>query len=285
MGSIWIGCLAAVAYGSADFVARFTSQALGVTRALFGSLLAGVLAFSAYLLLSGKGFPNFGPSFILLPIAGALNAFMLGALYAALARGPVAIAAPLVGSYPALIALLLLPLGIWPAPLQWLGIALTCAGGIALGAGSPTPSATDAPRPSHGITIAWAMASAVGIAIQSIILQEAAQEFGAIRATWGSRFFALLAVSIFVLARREGVRIPFAWAPAVIAQGLLDGGALLLLALGNEGTDRAVVSTLASGFSAVTVILARVFLNERIALSQWASIGVILSGVATLATA
>jgi len=65
---------------------------------------------------------------------------------------------------------------------------------------------------------------------------------------------------------------------AIIA-ALLDTGAWVAWLFGNRTSSAAVVTALASLFSAVTVFLAWILLKERLNRAQWLGVGVILVGV------
>ncbi|HEV7235853.1 MAG TPA: EamA family transporter, partial [Ktedonobacteraceae bacterium] len=62
--------------------------------------------------------------------------------------------------------------------------------------------------------------------------------------------------------------------------GILDTAAFVIaaIALGN-GQEVAIVSVLVSLFSAVTVVLAWIFLREKLHWSQWLGIGIIFVGI------
>jgi drug/metabolite transporter (DMT)-like permease len=61
--------------------------------------------------------------------------------------------------------------------------------------------------------------------------------------------------------------------------GLLDTAAFIASALGFIGGHVAIVSVLASLYSAVTVLLAAIFLRERLHLLQWCGILILFVGV------
>ncbi len=79
---------------------------------------------------------------------------------------------------------------------------------------------------------------------------------------------------------RQNIRMPRGWAFWLIcAVGLLDTTAYVANTIGFTTRDVAVVSVLASLFSTVTVLLAWLFLRERLHWSQWMGIGVIFVGI------
>jgi uncharacterized membrane protein len=65
----------------------------------------------------------------------------------------------------------------------------------------------------------------------------------------------------------------------VIGAGVLDTAAFICFNIGISGAYVSVVTALASIFSAVTVLLAWVFLRERLSVSQWAGVAGLLVGV------
>jgi drug/metabolite transporter (DMT)-like permease len=79
------------------------------------------------------------------------------------------------------------------------------------------------------------------------------------------------------LWRRVTARGFLVW---VVPVALLDTTANLAYNLGISTALTSVVSVLSSLFSAVTVLLAAIFLGERLARWQWAGVGAILLGIA-----
>lgn len=283
MTGLGCGVVAALGYGTADYIARFTARDLGPLRALLGALVVGSLLASAALVATQTALPlPTSAAWGLLPLAGALTVAMLLALYAALARGPVTVVAPIVGAYPALVLVLLIPLGTLPSAYQWAGLVVT-AGGVALLGTQASPTAGVAPPPRRlSATVAIALLASSLVALQVIVVQEAAAHFGALATTWASRVYALLGLVLIGVGTAAPLRIPAAQWPRLIAQGLLDGSALLAIATAPASSDRATVAIVTSAFSVVTVLLARVFLREQLTRTQGLAIVLTLLGVATL---
>ncbi len=65
--------------------------------------------------------------------------------------------------------------------------------------------------------------------------------------------------------------------------GVLDAGGYLLLFAGSTGGDPAIAAVTGSAFGAVTVLLARVVLKEKMSVMQWFGIALVTTGVAVLA--
>jgi drug/metabolite transporter (DMT)-like permease len=130
-----------------------------------------------------------------------------------------------------------------------------------------------------------ALGASVGFAFAVMAAQGAAAIYGELPTLWMVRWIGVFCL-LPVFARNRGMpRLPARWLPllALLAlQGLLDSGAYVALfrPAGQDGAEIAVV--VASGFSAVTVLLARIVLREAMTRPQWAGIAAIVGGTAAL---
>ena len=100
MNPVAWGILTALSWGSADFVARLTGRAIGPAHALLGMMLFGSLALSLWVALTRPPlvWATQGLPWLIAASLGILAGTLL--FYAALARGPVAVAAPLTSRAP-----------------------------------------------------------------------------------------------------------------------------------------------------------------------------------------
>ena len=142
---LW-GALSAVTWGTCDFLARFTGRAAGYVNALLGMLFASSVFLSLWLVLSGADLVWASSSVVLLVVAGVCSLIGYLFLYWAFTRGPVSVAAPIAGSYPALVVLIAVVMGSRPSALQWAGTAITLVGVIVVARGGveSTPAALPA---------------------------------------------------------------------------------------------------------------------------------------------
>lgn len=284
-GVLW-GLGSAGAYGTSDFIARLTSRSIGVRRSLLAMLLTGTVALTVYLWATGFEWSVRGPGVPIVIVAGVLNMIGLLLLYAALTRGPIAVASPIVAAHPALVLILLVPLGIVPNLLQCSAMA------VILGAVAFLSRQTGQYENHHEFdrahirrTAAIAAAAALFFAVQIVLAQEAAARLGTLQMAWLLRVVALGSLVILMGARREPFAAPVRLVPALVVQGLLDVGGMIFFFTGGVGTDRAVVAVVASTFTAVTVLLARFVLREQVSMRQWGAIAAVMAGVALLAAA
>lgn len=277
------GVVAAVAWGSADFIARFTGSAVGHVHALFGMLAASAVVLSALVLFMGVPVAELGSDWWLLLLAGAGLTLATLLLYQGLVRGPVTVVAPIAGTFPAFNIVLALALGVRPAPFEWGAIAAVMIGVFVVARSASHYEARGHYTRAHIRTsVMISVAASFMFAVTVASVQEAGAVYGDVQAVFLARWVSLACCVLLLTARRELPRIPLRWWPLLGAQGVLDGSALVAVVVGSQGAGSAVVAVLASTFSAVTVILARVFIREAMSWGQWLGIAMILAGVATL---
>ncbi|MDQ4025447.1 MAG: DMT family transporter, partial [Actinomycetota bacterium] len=99
----------------------------------------------------------------------------------------------------------------------------------------------------------------------------------------GARAASLTLLTVLVLSRRHRLRATPEARSAIAAAGLLDVGANLLYLLSTREGLLSIVAVLTSLYPASTVLLARVFLGERIGRFQMAGLGAAVAGVVMMA--
>lgn len=281
--ALW-GSITALGWGTGDFVARYTGRALGTPVALAGMLLVSGLALTPFV-WSARGalawHPVGGPLAI---VAGIGITFATLLLYGGLARGPVTVVAPITACYPAIAMLIAVARGARPGPLEWLAIGIVLVGVVVVArfaAEDDGKQGYSHAQVRGAVLIGLAAASAFAVTV--MVAQEAAKYYGELPSLWIARWVGLACLLPIVATRRRRLRIPPRWWPALCLQGLLDSGGYFALfaATARPGAELAVV--VSSGFSAVTVLLARFILREAMTVAQWLGIAAIVGGVAMLA--
>jgi drug/metabolite transporter (DMT)-like permease len=283
MTAVLGGVVAALAWGSADFVARFTGGAVGHVRALFGMLTASAVVLSGVVYVMDLPIADTSRGWWLVLLTGVGLTVATLLLYQGLVRGPVSIVAPIAGTFPAFNILLALILGIRPGGLEWLAMATVIAGVVIVARSAGHFEARGVhSRSELRRTVFIAIAASFGFAVTVAAGQEAGEVYGDVQAVFLGRWVSLVCCVLLLAVRREMPRIPPRWWPALAAQGVLDGAALVAVVAGSQGAASAVTAVLASTFSAVTVVLARLFMREVMSRGQWLGIGLIIAGVMTL---
>ena len=288
MNPALLGVLAALAWGTHDFAARFPSRDIGASHAVFGVTLTGLVWLSLWLAATGAP-PALQPQHLWLPaLAGIGFALATIWLFAALTAGPIAVVAPIVGAYPVLAVAFAVVMGARPALAEWLAMAAVVAGvAVVARQGDVAPEHAE---PGSGRVraqaLVYAFLAGLGFACSLTAGQHAAPLYGEVEATWLARIFGLAAVAIACLARprRGTTRLGRygRWWILLVVMGLLDSLALVAVIMAGHQPQAEIATVASSSFGAVTVLLARVFLKEAVAPAQWAGIALIFAGVAVL---
>jgi drug/metabolite transporter (DMT)-like permease len=283
MNAAFGGILAAVAWGSADFIARYTGGAVGHVNALFGMLAASAVVLTGLVFFMGLPITELSAGWWWLLLTGVGLTLATLLLYQGLVRGPITVVAPIAGTFPAFNIVLALALGLRPTLLEWAAMAAVMAGVFVVAQSARHFEARGHYTRKHLRTaVATSLAASFMFAVTVASVQEAGTVYGEIQAVFLARWVSLACCIVLLAAQRKAPGIPFRWWPALGVQGVLDGGALVAVVAGSQGATSAVTAVLASTFSAVTVVLARIFIREAMSWGQWLGIAMILVGVATL---
>jgi len=308
-----LGLTGAVCWGMADFAARFASRRVGAYRTLFFMQFFGFIALSVYLKFAG-GFSHVAPGWqpwALTAVAGLLNVTASLSLYYSFEIGVMSIVGPVSSSYPALTVALSIASGERINVLRGIGIAVTLTGVILAAmsfAPKPTNSA-EAPNPPDKVNpadsadsagaadpakaanpsttsrlsrgVGWAVLAAAGFGFMFWFLGfHVIPLVGDAVSVWAMRLTALVSLAIFALPTRQSLRLPHGriwWQLAAV--GVMDTAAYVANNAGLHIGPVSVVSVLASLYGAVTVLLAWVFLRERLERTQWLGIALIFAGI------
>jgi drug/metabolite transporter (DMT)-like permease len=87
---------------------------------------------------------------------------------------------------------------------------------------------------------------------------------------------------VMFLALRSGIGVSRNHAAALSGMGILDAAALGAITFAASQPDAEFAAVVASVFGIVTVLLARVFLGERVNAAQWGSILLVFAGLGAL---
>ena len=313
---LFLGLLAAFCWGIADFCARGATRLGGALLTLLTIQVIAVLALLVVAVPLGLlAWPHASP--LLVVAAAFINLAILGGaalLYRAFAIGTLALVSPIAASFAALTALLAIASGERPSPLQLAGIILTLAG-VTLASAAPahlhSPDAKQVdeypgeqrdenrmPLLAPGLLEALGALVVFGVAYWA--LRFVVGRLGGVPTAFIGKSADLLVLGVIALVgllsqRRRSASVgathwyvlrvpPGAFWGFVVPNALLDTLANIAYNLGIATALTSVVSVLSSLFSAVTVLLAWIFLRERLARWQWVGVVTILAGIALVST-
>lgn len=280
MTTLALGLIAAICWGFHDICVRFLSQKTPVSACIFTVLISGLAFHLGVMTLTGGFAPLPGKAVALSLAAGAFFVIATFGLYHAFERGPVRLVAPLIAGYPILSVGLAAAAGTPISPLQWLAVAAIIIGVATVAALSDT--STDA-APPKGPTILFALVSAVGFAGTFAFGQHAADLSGEMPTTLVTRILAVGLTALVLL----GFKLPF-WPglralPLLALMGIADGIALLSVMSAGRLPDPQYAAVTSSMFGLLTILLAWMFLKEKMTLRQWGGCLVAFCGVGYLA--
>lgn len=277
------GLLAALGWGVGDFLARFVARDVGAFRALFYFQFFGLAALSLYLAATGglTALATIGPvAWGWMAFGCLLNVLASYSLFRAFEIGVLTLVSPIAASYGALTA------GLAYLSGERLGIAKTVAlGAVLLGVllASTGPAQPGEIRSWRRLPpgVAWALVGSATFGIMFWLLgYRITPEFGAFVPIWIFRLVTPLVLALLAVPLRRDLGPPRGriWGLLAVV-GLVDTGAFLASNQGLAQGDITLTTVLTSMFSAVTVLLAAIFLRERVAPWQWAGVVILLIGI------
>ncbi|MDI1466075.1 DMT family transporter [Catellatospora sp. KI3] len=277
-----LALLASAAWGVSDFLGGIKTRALPVAVVLAVSQTTGMSVLFLGLALNYQPMPHDGRLWASIA-AGVASLGALGLLYLAMARGNIAVVAPIAASGAALPVVVGLIRHDPSTALTWVGIALALAG--ALGASWERGSTEQKGSLVAGGLLALGSAISVGT---FFTLLDYASHTDPYWATLFTRTTACVVSIAFVAYWRGSGRMagPLGLTPptllALAAIGVTDGLAEILFATSSTLGQLGPSAVLASMYPVITVTLAMLLLRERLRWHQAFAIVSALAGVVML---
>ncbi len=278
MGILW-GFVSALCYGSADFVARGVSIKLTPYHALFYIHLVSGALMLAVILITGIPATATVSALILAIALGLLNTLGTLLLYRALTIGKISLVSPVTSTFGGVTLLLALLTGD-AISLGGVFSLLLMLAGIAI-----VSTVRDDPQKSTGSAslrgLPEALVAALVLGLNYWALHLVVASIGPYLPTLVGRVMTLILLPLLARPLKQSVAMPprSLWFNIAVV-GIITTGGEIAYNIGIQGTTPGIVAVLSSLFSPVTVLLALIFLRERLARHQWIGVGIIF--VATL---
>jgi drug/metabolite transporter (DMT)-like permease len=284
--TIVLGFATSLVYGFADFFGALGSKHIKPVVVTFWSGLSGLALLLTASLFMGADFS--ANSILCGVIGGIASAFAMTCLYAALAIGPISILSPLSAVVMAIVPMIIgFAQGDRFSLWGWLALGAILVAVVLVG----FVPGDDVRLPSlKGLLLG--IGAGIGMGVVLLALAAAPKDSGlASPAILRAVSATLLGIFMLVTIRRSrsegtaGKRSKVStkiWL-AVIATGLLDSSANVFFTIASRQGSLSVVSVLTALYPLGTIILARIFLKEKIARSQMFGIVLALGASAVLA--
>lgn len=281
------GLVAAVCWGSADFLGAVVSRRIGSFASVVIGQTVGFVSVAAIVLASGPAVPEPRAALLWLPASGAAVAVAYLAFYRGLQLGPVALVSPIGAGYGAVsVTLAVLVLGErldgWPA----FGVVAALVG-IVLTARHPGSLALE------GIGregVPYAVVAMLGFGISAFVLGSFSQDVGWSIAVLMARVgtvTALLTLALLGWVRsrrredppRERPPVDVAFAAGV---GAVDVAGLMAFARASELGLVSIAAAVSATYPVIPILAGISRFGERLAPIQWLGIVLVVCGLATL---
>lgn len=280
MLGIVLGLCASLCWGTSDFLGGLQSRRHHQLGVMVSAAIVSCALLGAVVAI-GAGSPP-AIKYLLEGAAGGLSVTIaLLAFYRALAIGVMSVVAPIAASGVIIPVVVGIAGGERPSDLRLAGTAVAIVGVLLVSRYRGDGTQAAAP----GRSVALAVIAALGFGGQLVALHDAARS----APMWGvlaSVVTYLGAVSIaaaVAAARGEAVRLSRRAVPGVLALGIAWGAATACYAVATRHGQLSAVSVAASLYPAVTVLMARVMLRERVRRTQEVGIVTALAGILMIA--
>jgi len=267
---VFLGLLASLGWGVADFGGGLTSRSAPVLGVLGGSQLASLLVAVPVLLLAQE--PGMGQLDLLISMGGgALGALGLALLYRGLSIGRMSVVAPI-----AAVLTAGLPVGFGfltqglPPATALVGIACAVVSVVLV---SRVPDTGDA-RPSG---IGYALAAGTTFGLFTISASQLSDDL-IISPTVVIRITSVAVIGAWILVRKQAWRVPRTLWPRLFAIGLIDMSATAAYLSAIAVGPLAIASIIGSLYPVITTLLAAAVLRERVTRTH--AIGILAAGAA-----
>jgi uncharacterized membrane protein len=275
--SILFGLGAALSWGTGDFTGGLASRKTGAYRAVFYSELIGVLLLLIFLGVVGESFPE-TRAILFATVAGAIGTMGLILLYYSMTKGLMSISAPVSAL---LAAVLPVVVGAFreglPDPPIFIGF------GFALSAVWLVSQSEGGMKGvlSHLSDLKLPLLAGIGFGLYFIFMHESTVTGARVWPMLASRTGGSILIAAYMLVSRTSLKVEdkSAWT-FLILNGVFDVGGNVFFVLAGQSGRLDVASVLSSLFSGVTVMLAWIFLRERLTRGQW--IGVLSALIAII---
>jgi drug/metabolite transporter (DMT)-like permease len=272
MAAVILALSSSLAWGTSDFFGGLQTRRRPLMTVMTFSLGAGFVALLLALLIRAEGPPGGSGWIAWAALASVCGISGLAAFYRGLAIGAMGVVAP-ISSAAAVVPLVVgLAIGERPHLIQGLGIVLAI-GGVVL--------ASREEGGSNAAGAGLAIIAALGFGGFFVAIDQASKS-DVLWALTVSRAFSFAALLTAALVMRPKLPSAPRGVVALCAVGLLDTSANLLFALATTKGLVSVVAVLGSLYPIITVLLARLILNERLhSLQRLGAVGA-LAGAALI---
>jgi drug/metabolite transporter (DMT)-like permease len=286
MLALGLGLFAAVCWSVHDLMARKLAPTLGAYRMSIFVMLVGFVLLSPAIVasagLQGGTWMELWPMIVL----GVTYGVAVSSLFKGFAMAPVSIVGPFTAGYPALVVIWGMVNGLQPSLLQVLAIFAILAGAVVVGrSGQSDGGLNTVEKGKLPQVIFFCVLASVCFAASIIMGQNLSPRFGEIATAGMLRLpAALVLVPIAFREKGEMPKFRFSSWGLLAAMALLDISALTGINYMGRLPAKEMGAMGISAYGGIAVVLAMIFLREKVSLPQWFGIALTVTGVGVLGT-
>lgn len=277
MLGIGLALAASLCWGVGDFIGGSKSRVLPVLVVLVCSQLIGLVWIAGVALIAQEPVPD-AREIVLAAVSAVAGTAGLFCFFRAIAIGKMSLVVPVAATAAVVPVIVGIATGDRPGALQVLGMVVALAGAVM--ASREPGEEGERGSLAAGVLLAALSALLIGFFFLAI---DSASDGGAVWASLVNRITSvtlLLAAAAIVRPRLSEARPHL---PALAAAGTLDVSANLLFAAATTKSLISLVSVAGSLYPVITVLLARLLLQERVHRIQEAGVIAALGGVVLIA--
>jgi drug/metabolite transporter (DMT)-like permease len=272
--SIIFGLTSAIAWGAADFTGGLASRKTGALRAVFYGETIGLSVIFVVALIVAQPIPALW-IWLLAALAGALGTSGLILLYHSMTKGLMSIATPVSALLAALLPVIV------GSILERPPGAVVLAGFVfALASVWLISQSEDGVKNilSHISDLRLPLLAGMGFGLYFVLIHGATRH----DTLWpmvASRMGGIAILTIYMISGRQSWRPNRDAGSMILLNGLLDIGGNLFYVLASQVGRLDIAAVLSSLYPGSTVVLAWVFLHERLSRTQWIGIACALLAI------
>src|SRR3954452_2529229 len=278
MLGVGLALAASLAWGVGDFIAGSKTRVVSVLAVLVCSQVVGFVWIAGIGAVAHPPLPDTREA-VFASLSAVAGTAGLACFFRAMSVGKMSLVAPIAAMAAVVPVVIGLATGDRPSALQLVGMAVTLVGAV-LASREPQPEERGGKKLAAGVVLAAASAFCWGWFFLAI---DIASDGGAVWASLINRTTSFVILVIAALMLRPPLRGVRPHVPALAIAGTLDVSANLMFAAASTKGLVSLVSVIGSLYPVVTVLLARLVLEERVQRVQEIGVLAALGGVVLIA--
>lgn len=283
MIAVLLGVFAALCWSMHDVIARSIAGTVGGFRTAAWVMVSGFILLSAYVLWDGSVWQATPSAVFSGLLLGFAYGFGVGGLFKAFSLGPVSLVGPLTAGYPVLAVLWGVFNGLELTVVQWACVGATLLGAVIVARSGEPDGGINAVAPGKlPVLLFFAAMSVLGYSSSIVLGQQAALSVGEVDATWLSRPVALLVLLPFAFLDGKHPALTRNQWIGIFVMGALDVLGVIAVSASGHFPGKELAGIGVSAYGALSVLMAMIFLKEKVSPGQWVGMAMTVGAVATM---